>query len=51
MNKKKKKQLFAEEDLNLTTNSVRNKSMNTSKEGLLPRIKQNINREMMSELE
>lgn len=51
MNKRRKKQIFAEEDLNITTNSVRNKASSSNKEGMLPRIKQNINKEMIRELE
>ena len=42
MNKKKKKQIFTQEDLNLT---------GKSRQGILPRIKQNINKEMIRELE
>lgn len=41
-NKKKRKQLFNESELSLTTK--------TRQEGLLPRIKQNINHEMIGEL-
>lgn len=42
MNKKKKKQLFTEQDLNVTKKS---------RQGILPRIKQNVNKEMLQELE
>ena len=43
MNKKRKKQIFTENDLNMTAKS--------RQEGLLPRIKQNGNKEMMGELD
>lgn len=43
MNKKRKKQIFTENDLNMTAKS--------RQEGLLPRIKQNVNKEMMGELD
>ena len=43
MNKKKKKQIFTESDLNMTSKS--------RQQGLLPRIKQNVNKEMMGELD
>lgn len=42
MNKKKKKQLFNESDLSMTSK--------LRQEGLLPRIKQNVNDEMIGEL-
>lgn len=42
MNKKKKKLLFTDSDLNISAKS--------RQEGLLPRIKQNVNKEMIGEL-
>lgn len=42
MNKRKKKNIFDESDLSFTSKSRH--------EGLLPRIKHNVNEEMMSEL-
>lgn len=42
INKKKKKQLFNESDLSMTSK--------LRQEGLLPRIKQNVNEEMIGEL-
>lgn len=40
MNKKKKKQILNETDISMASKS--------RQEGLLPRIKQNVNKEMMS---
>jgi hypothetical protein len=42
MNKKKKKQIFTEDDVNIS---------GKSRQGILPRIKQNVNQEMIKELE